>query len=96
MIKVQVWFKILCSFMCGCSLELLSLAAAWEFGQVYLIIINSEKVGKSMKVAEVESLYELVGAGPDAAWLILISVILAAISVVLFVIVRRKLGGRVG
>jgi uncharacterized membrane protein len=38
----------------------------------------------------------VLGAGPDAAWLILISVILAAISVVLFVVMRRKLVGRVG
>jgi uncharacterized membrane protein len=38
----------------------------------------------------------VLGAGPDAAWLILISVILATISVVLFVVMRRKLVGRVG
>jgi uncharacterized membrane protein len=38
----------------------------------------------------------VLGAGPDAAWLILISVILAAISLVLFLVMRRKLVGRVG
>ena len=30
------------------------------------------------------------GAGPDAVWLILIGVILAVVSVVLFVVMRRK------
>ena len=86
MIKVQVWFKILCSFMCGCSLELLSLAAAWEFGEVYLIIINSEKVGKSMKVTEVESLYEL-GIG-----LIIVGVFILILAIVLVVIPHMKKG----
>jgi uncharacterized membrane protein len=38
----------------------------------------------------------VLGAGPDAAWLILMGVILAAISVVLFVVMRRKLMGRFG
>lgn len=34
----------------------------------------------------------VAGAGPDAVWLILIGLIIAIISVVMFVIARRKVG----
>ncbi len=34
------------------------------------------------------------GAGPDAAWLVLIGVIISAISIILFIVARRKVFGK--
>ena len=38
----------------------------------------------------------VLGAGPDSGWLILIGVIVAALSVVIFVFMRRKMVEKVG
>ena len=38
----------------------------------------------------------VVGAGPDAIWLILIVTVLAITSVLVFVAIRRKIDGRIG
>ena len=58
-----------------------------------ILIAISSLVGGSVNVGGVIFIgpFPIVfGAGPDAAWLIAISIILAVVSVVLFVLFRRR------
>ncbi len=75
--------RLLALLLAGISLVFVGIAVI----VVASIVLGSGSVGGVILIGPIPIVF---GAGPDALWLILISVVLSVISIVLFLVLNRR------
>ncbi len=80
----EVSSRLLALLLAGISLVFVGIAII----VVASVVLGSGSVGGVILIGPIPIIF---GAGPDALWLILISVILSIISIVLFIVLNRRI-----
>lgn len=74
--------------------KLIILGIAFVFAGIVVVVVASAALGSGSfgAVIFIGPFPIVFGSGPNAAWLILVGIILSVISIIIFVVLNRRLG----